>query len=263
MNEGQRRIALLLEYEGTAFAGSQWQPNARTVQEVLEAALREFTGEDTGDRVAFAGRTDSGVHASGQVAALSTRTRHSPATCRDALNHFLPEDVVVQAAAEVAVTFDPRRDAVARRYGYRIEDGRGRSPLTRRCAWQVERTLDDAAMAEAMALLPRTARDWAAFGGPVPDGYSTVRKLLDASVERSGGVEGTAVTVEMEATGFLPHQIRRTMGALERVGSGRLAPLEFAALVDGVPGNAGPAAPPQGLTLIAVRYPHGMVDWER
>ena len=75
MTQERRRIALLLEYDGTAFAGSQWQPNARTVQEVLEAALLEFTGEDTGDRVAFAGRTDSGVHASGQVAALTRALR--------------------------------------------------------------------------------------------------------------------------------------------------------------------------------------------
>src|SRR3990172_7600528 len=127
--ERQRRIALLLEYDGRGFAGSQWQPGVRTVQEVLEAALAEFTGERAGEgqRIAFAGRTDAGVHASGQVAVLSTRTEHSPAPCRDALNHFLPEDVVVVQVAEVADTFDPRRDAGARRYRYRIEDGRARS----------------------------------------------------------------------------------------------------------------------------------------
>ncbi len=257
-----RRIALLLEYDGVAFAGSQWQPNDRTVQGVLEAALLRFTGEGptAGNRVSFAGRTDSGVHASGQVAALSTRTQHSPATCRDALNHFLPEDVVVRSVAEVAVTFDPRRQAEARRYRYRIEDGRGRSPLTRREVWQVERSLDTTAMAEAMALLPRDDRDWAAFSGAVPDGYPTVRRLLDASVERDGP---HVVAVEMEATGFLPHQVRRTIGALERVGSGRLEARGFAALVEGPPATAGPAAPSQGLTLVTVRYPPGTIDWEQ
>ncbi|MFA7249141.1 MAG: tRNA pseudouridine synthase A [Dehalococcoidia bacterium] len=267
MNEERRRIALLLEYDGTAFAGSQWQPHERTVQEVLEAARREFTGEraEAGNRIGFAGRTDSGVHAWGQVAALSTQARHSPATWRDALNHFLPEDVAVRAAAAVAVTFDPRRDAEARRYRYRIEDGRGRSPLTRRQAWQVERPLDISAMAEAMALLPTVERDWAAFGGPVPEHYSTVRTLLHASVERGEPAGGwwSGITVEMEADGFLPHQVRRTIGALERVGSGRLDPHAFAALVDGPPASAGPAAPPQGLTLVAVRYPPGTVDWNR
>jgi tRNA pseudouridine38-40 synthase len=260
MNEERRRIALLLEYDGTAFAGSQAQPNARTVQEVLEAARQAFTGEraEPGDRIAFAGRTDAGVHASGQVAALRTRTAHSPATCRDALNHFLPEDVAVRAAAEVAVTFDPRRHAEARRYRYRIVDGRARSPLERHRAWWVERPLDVSAMAAAMALLPRGERDWAAFGGPVPDGTSTVRRLLHASVERDG--DG-AVAVVLEATAFLPHQVRRTVGALERVGSGRLDPGAFAAQVDGPPASVGPAAPPQGLTLVAVRYPPGIVDW--
>ena len=278
--EERRRIALLLEYDGTAFAGSQWQPAVRTVQEVLEAALLAFTGER--DRIAFAGRTDSGVHASGQVAALSTRTRHSAATCRDALNHFLPEDVVVRAAAEVAVTFDPRRHAEARRYRYRIEDGRAGSPLTRRQAWQVRHPLDASAMADALALLPRSRRDWAAFAGPVPTGYPTVRTLLDARVERCGPAEplteresvmgqglvteresvmGQGLVIEIEADGFLPHQVRRTVGALERVGAGALTPREFAALVEGPPGSAGPTAPPQGLTLIAVRYPPGTVEW--
>lgn len=261
-----RRVALLLEYDGTDFAGSQVQPARRTVQGVVEAALEEFTGER--GRVAFAGRTDAGVHASGQVAALSTGSAHSPATCRDALNHFLPEDVVVRAAAEVAVDFDPRRHARSRVYRYRIEDGLGpsggRRPLTRLRAWQVERPLDDSAMAAAVALLPRVEQDWSAFAGAVPPHYPTVRTLLDARVERCGS---HAVQVTLEADGFLPHQVRMTVGALGRVGAGRLSPQEFARLVEGSPGTAGPAAPPQGLTLIAVRYPPGTVgsdsyDWD-
>src|SRR5690606_25752940 len=141
-----RRIALLLEYDGTDFAGSQSQPDRRTVQDTLEEAVRRFTGERR--RMAFAGRTDAGVHATGQGATLDTETAHSAATCRDALNHYLPEDVVVHRAAEVVPDFDPRRHAVSRRYRYRIEDGRGRAPLGRRQAWQVAHPLDDAAMVE-------------------------------------------------------------------------------------------------------------------
>ena len=96
------------------------------------------------------------------------------------------------------------------------------------------------------------------------DGYSTRRTLLDARVERDGspGADGSGVVVEMEADAFLPHQVRRTMGALQRVGSGRLDPAAFAAMVDGPPASVGPAAPPQGLTLVAVRYPPGTVDWD-
>ena len=258
--EGRRGIALLLEYDGTDFAGSQVQPGERTVQGVLEGALEEFTGER--ERIAFAGRTDTGVHASGQVAALSTRSSHSPATFRDALNHFLPEDVVVQAAAEVAVDFDPRRHASKRIYRYRLEDGLGavaRRPLRRRQAWQLGRPLDVPAMAEALALLPiGVEQDWAAFAGAVPEGYPTVRTMLDARVERCGPHD---VRVTLEAGGFLPHQVRMTVGALERVGGGRLSPQEFARLVDGKPGTAGPAAPPQGLTLVTVEYPAGTVQF--
>jgi tRNA pseudouridine38-40 synthase len=255
-----RRIALLLEYDGTDFAGSQSQRAQRTVQDVLEDALTRFTGERR--RAAFAGRTDAGVHAAGQVAALGTETDHSAATFRDALNHFLPEDVVVRVAAEVAEGFDPRRDARSRCYRYRIEDGRARGPLTRRAAWQLPHRLDAAAMAEAAALLPRTPRDWSAFAGPVPEGYSTVRVLERCEVNLEAGEDGRRVMVTMEAGGFLPHQVRRTVGALERVGSGRMRAEEFAALVDGPPCSVGPAAPPQGLTLLAVRYPDGVVAWE-
>lgn len=252
-----RRLALLLEYDGTAFAGSQLQPAVRTVQEVVEAALERFTGRQT--RIALAGRTDTGVHALGQVAALDIETAHAPEVVRDALNHFLPEDVVVRSVAEVVAGFDPRRHAVARTYRYRIEDGRVRAPLTRHRAWQVERPLDASAMAAALALLPvGVSRDWAAFSGAVPAGYPTLRTLLDAHVERCGP---QAVQVTLEADGFLPHQVRLTVGTLHRVGAGRLSPAEFAALVDGPPASAGPAAPPQGLTLVAVRYPPGTVEW--
>lgn len=252
-----RRLGLLLEYDGTAFAGSQLQPAVRTVQEVVEAALAQFTGRQT--RIALAGRTDAGVHALGQVAALDIETAHAPEVVRDALNHFLPEDVAVRAAAEVAAGFDPRRHAVSRAYRYRIEDGQGRAPLTRHRAWQVERPLDVSAMAAALALLPvGVSQDWAAFGGAVATGYPTVRTLLDARVERCGP---QAVQVTLEADGFLPHQVRLTVGALQRVGAGRLSPSEFAALVDGPPASAGPAAPPQGLTLVAVRYPPGTIEW--
>src|SRR5690606_20969593 len=102
-------------------------------------------------------------------------------------------------------------------------------------------------------------QDWAAFAGATPEDYPTVRTLLGATVERCGPHD---VRVRLEAGGFLPHQVRMTVGALERVGAGKLSPQEFASLVDGAPGTAGPAAPPQGLTLLAVRYPSGTVQFE-
>lgn len=255
---GRRRIALLVEYDGTAFAGSQAQPACRTVQDTVEASIVAFTGEI--QRTRFAGRTDAGVHALGQVVTLDTESTHTPARVRDALNHFLPEDVAVRAACEVATDFDPRRRATSRLYRYVIEHGSVRTPLTRRMAWQREGTLDGAAMAKAAALLPREPRDWAAFAGRVPDGRSTVRTLARCEVRCSarGRLE-----VWMEADAFLPHQVRRTVGAMERVGAGRMTPARLAQLIDEPAGAAGPAAPPQGLTLVAVRYPPGLVDWGR
>lgn len=253
----RRRIALRLEYDGTGFAGSQSQPDQRTVQDTLEGALESVTGERR--RIEFAGRTDAGVHATGQVAALDTQREYSPATFRAALSHFLPEDVAVQAAAEVGQHFDPRRDAVSRRYRYEIEDRRERSPLRRHRAWQWRRQLDVAAMAAALERLPRELTDWAAFAAPAAKGYPTVRTLLDATVQRCGPHR---VVVEVEADGFLQHQVRRMVGALIEVGEGARAPADYAALVDGAPGSAGPTAPPQGLTLVAVRYPPGTVEWD-
>jgi len=251
-----RRMALLLEYDGLAFAGSQLQRAARTVQGELESAWFEFTGERV--RARFAGRTDAGVHARGQVATIDSERGYDARSCRAALNHFLPADLAVRAATEVAEGFDARRHASSRVYQYVIEDGRTRSPLSRSRAWQRERALDAAAMAEAASSLPREERDWAAFGGPVPEGYPTVRLLHRCDVRRTAPHE---VTVTMEASGFLPHQVRRTVGALARVGEGKLASSEFAGLIDGAAGSAGPTAPPQGLTLLQVHYPPGVIDW--
>src|SRR5690606_33030312 len=100
---------------------------------------------------------------------------------------------------------------------------------------------------------------WAAFAGRVPEGYPTVRSLHEARLDRDGAA---AVEVTLEASGFLPHQVRRMVGALVRVGHRGLNPGEYAALVDGPPASAGPAAPPQGLTLVHVAYPPGTIDWE-
>ncbi|MFN8639516.1 MAG: tRNA pseudouridine synthase A [Dehalococcoidia bacterium] len=258
-----RWLALLLEYDGAGFAGSQLQPGRRTVQGTLEEAIEGLTGEQV--RAALAGRTDAGVHALGQVAAVSIGTmsvasRLDPDAVLRALNHRLPEDVAVRAVADVEVGFDPRRMATGRTYRYTIRHGTPRSPLARSREWLRGGTLDVEAMARAAALLPRERRDWAAFAGRVPDGYTTMRTLRRCEVQGAGAHR---VVVTMEADAFLPHQVRLTVGALARVGSGRLEPEAFAALVDGAPGSAGPSAPPQGLVLCSVEYPSGLLRWAR
>lgn len=256
MSRSARQLALLLEYDGSAFSGAQLQPERRTVQRSLEEAWFAFTGASA--RARFAGRTDAGVHARGQVATFDTELAHEPTTVRSALNHFLPADLAVRAVTEVAPGFDARRHASSRVYQYLIEDGRTRSPLSRDHAWQLHRTLDAATMADAARRLPFEERDWAAFGGATPPDYPTVRLLHRSELRRTGPHR---LEYTIAASGFLPHQVRRTVGALVQVGDGTLTAAAFADLIDGPPGSVGPTAPPQGLTLMQVHYPPAAIDW--
>jgi len=243
-----RRIALLLEYEGTRYAGSQLQANAPTVQGELEAAVRKVTGEEA--RSAFAGRTDAGVHALGQVAAFSTASALPADTIRNALNAWLPEDIAVRAAADVDAAFDPRRHALRRGYRYTVLNRRARPVLDRRFVWHVPQPLDVDAMDRAARSL-EGERDFAAFAAaPEHARSSTVRRLECFRVRR----EGERVLCDAVANAFLPHQVRRMVGALVEVGLGRMTPERYASLLDTAPSSAGPAAPARGLTLLWVEY---------
>jgi tRNA pseudouridine38-40 synthase len=244
----ERRIALLLEYEGTRYAGSQLQANAPTVQGELEAAIEKTTGERL--RVAFAGRTDAGVHALGQVAAFTTASRLGIEKVRDALNAWLPKDIAVIAAADADASFDPRRRALRRRYRYVIENRRSRPAVGRDFCWHLGRQLDlDAMRAAAPALVGE--HDFAAFAGALEEPEaSTVRRVEAFEVRR----EHTRIVIEVTANAFLPHQVRRMAGALVQVGLGRLGPAAYGALLEGPPSSAGPAAPARGLFLVSVEY---------
>ena len=147
------RFAATVSYDGTAFVGSQVQPNGRTVQQELETAAQALFGAPV--RVALAGRTDSGVHAWGQVAAFTAETRLEAATVGRALNAHLPEDVAVRQVRPVPGDFDPRRWARKRWYRYTVWNGEARAPLMRERAWFVEGDLDLEAMGRAA---PRRVR---------------------------------------------------------------------------------------------------------
>jgi tRNA pseudouridine38-40 synthase len=252
-----RRLALLLEYEGTGFGGSQYQKNTRTIQDALERALSSLTGEPI--RVTLAGRTDAGVHAKGQVAAFSTGSRHRPDVLLRALNYHLPDQIAVRAAREVACTFGPRREAVARWYRYAIHNGGQRPALQRRFVWHVAEPLDQEAMAEAAASLVGE-HDFAAFTQPSLAGKrSTCRRMTQAEVKR----RGCRLLLEVEANAFLPHQVRRIAGALVEVGRAKLFPVGFQNLLRRAePGAASFTAPARGLCLMKVRYEDGLFDDE-
>jgi len=237
---------VLLEYDGAAYRGSQCQANGPSIQAELEAAINKLTGETR--RVEFAGRTDSGVHALGQVAAFDSGSRLAETELLRGLNHFLPEDIAARAVREAQRDFDPRRDATSRVYRYRIDNRPVRSALTRGRAWHVAVPLDVARMTEGAKRL-EGRHDFAAFAGPYEG--QTRRTLSRCEVHAEHG----EVVVEMQAEAFLPHQVRRTVGPLVEVGRGHrdLAWLE-SLLREAAPSSAGPVAPACGLYLVRVAY---------
>ena len=236
-----------MEYDGTRYHGSQYQENARTIQGETERALNSLTGRP--ERVAIASRTDAGVHAKGQVVAFRSRAAFPPKTWISAMNYYLPRDISVRAAYEADVDFDVRRRALSREYRYYILNRPARSSLWRHFSHFVPKPLDVAAMSQACQLLVGD-HDFAAFTH-VLDGRSTFRRVLRSEVTK----EGDLVTFTMEATSFLPHQVRNTVGALIDVGVGRIDVDTFRGKAySNLPGAVGPAAPPQGLCLMNVRY---------
>jgi tRNA pseudouridine38-40 synthase len=247
MPGNRRRVVLLLAYDGSRYAGSQYQKNAPTVQAALEEAIQRTTGGWV--RAAFAGRTDAGVHAKGQVASFLTESSLPLATLQRALNFWLPHDIVAWQIATAPADFDVRRHAGRRHYRYLVDNSATRPALTRAYVWHVRQRLD----VETMAAAARTLvgrRDFAAFASPVEGGRSTVRTLFCFSLRR----DGRRVVFDAVADAFLPHQVRRMVGALVQAGLGRRSVEEYAALLKGPPASAGPVAPPHGLYLMGVEY---------
>ncbi len=204
-------------------------------------------------RVELAGRTDSGVHARGQVAAFSAETRLEPATIGRALNALLPEDVAVRAVRAVPPGFDPRRWARRRWYRYTIANGESRDPLARRYAWFIEGTLDEPAM-QALAAAFVGRRNFSAFAGKLEPGRSPVRTVFTTGVHR----HRDALHVDIEADAFLPQMVRRIVAALVRVGRHAATQEEIVSLLEQArPGSFTHLAPPQGLCLERVWYDEG------
>ena len=247
-----RTIRLDLAYDGTCYHGFGLQPNGRTIQEVLEEALARSLGEQV--RVTAAGRTDAGVHASGQVVSFTTRGRLAPPELLRAANAHLPEDVLVYAAAEAPPDLDARRSALRRHYRYLIWNARLPNLWWRRWSWHLFDTLDVVAMQAAADQLLGT-REFASFLGhksQEPAGRTTVRTIERAQWWQDGPMIGFEIT----ANAFLRHMVRGIVGTLIEVGRGRLEPAQFGTILEaGDRRRAGPNAPPQGLVFTGVEYP--------
>ena len=239
-----------MEYDGGRYHGSQLQVNAPTIQGEIEKALDRLTGE--GVRVAMASRTDAGVHARGQVVSFRTGSKLTTETLVKGLNYYLPSDIAVKAAYRVDGGFNVRRDAISREYGYYILNSGVPSPLGRRFSYRVSGELDIEAMNRACQVLIGE-HDFSSFASDMgSETKRMIRRVERARVEKDGDM----VTFNMVANSFLPHQVRNTIGALIRVGRGKMTVIEFHSIMEAAkPGLAGPAAPAHGLCLKRINYP--------
>ena len=282
-----RTLKLTIAYDGTAYAGWQFQPDQPTVQETLENAIATVTGERV--RVLASGRTDAGVHALGQVVGFRTESTLPPEVFRRALNANLPDDVAVLEVAEASDDFHAISHVRRKRYRYVIHDGPVRDVFCRRFVWQYGYgRLDAEAMHRAAAALLGT-HDFSSFESSGDPRATSVRTVFDLCVQRGRAGErrkeglgirdwglgmgdgGNAprlrsrgacnndsddfITIEIEADGFLYNMVRAIVGTLVQVGRGvRSESWPGHVLRAADRSAAGPTAPPQGLTLVKVEY---------
>jgi tRNA pseudouridine38-40 synthase len=244
------QFRLLVEYDGGGFAGWQIQPDERTVQGEIEIALATLLGHEA--RARAAGRTDSGVHACGQVVCFRTHREISPEVVCRALNALLGGDVAVRSVEVVGDDFDPRRSALSRSYEYRIWNRRVRSPFWRNHAWHVVQPLDDAAMQRAAAHLIGE-HDFTSLRAAGCDAGNPVRRVTTSDLAAS---PAGMLVYRVTATAFLRHMVRNIVGTLVEIGRSRRSADDLPALLAARDRTlAGATAPPHGLCLVRVDYP--------
>ena len=233
-----------MAYDGTGYAGFQVQPNAPTVQGELERVLAQICGEPV--RITGAGRTDAGVHATGQVIDFRTASALDGGAMERGVNALLPEDIAISELTTAGETFHSRFSATGRTYEYRIRTGPTRDPLERRREHWLPGALDVDAMNDAARrLLGR--HDHAAFAAGV-SGERSVRRAVWRA-------EGHLLRFEIEANAFLRGMVRGIVGTLLWVGRGKISADRFEEILGSKNrAEAGPSAPAQGLCLVTVSY---------
>jgi tRNA pseudouridine38-40 synthase len=243
-----RNFKLVVSYDGTDFHGWQMQPAHRTVQQTLEGALAVLTGQQV--RVNASGRTDTGVHAVGQVVNFHCDTRLEAEVFVHGLNAHLPADVVIKDAAEIPDTFDANRDARRKLYRYVVHDGPVPDLFMRRYCHHSRYRLDAPAMVRAAAVL-RGKHDFACFETEWPNRASSVRTVTHLTLNRLGDW----LWLDVEADGFLYNMVRAIAGTLLNVGRGYWPEEQVAEILQSRDRKlAGPTAPAAGLFLMRVTY---------
>ncbi|MFZ7125914.1 MAG: tRNA pseudouridine(38-40) synthase TruA [Desulfobacterales bacterium] len=244
-----KNFKLIVEYDGTAYAGWQRQKSDPTIQGAIEKAVHRISRQRV--TVHGSGRTDAGVHALGQTAHFECATRLDAAVLQKALNALLPKDIVIRDCAEAPKTFHARFDARAKTYRYRIDNRSTRPAIGRGYAWHIRKPLDLAAMAAALPHI-RGTHDFKAFEGSGSPRSHTIRTVNRADLETG---ENGRVVFEVNANGFLRFMVRNLTGTLVEVGLGKLEPDEVGRILfSGDRRQAGATAPPHGLFLVEVQY---------
>lgn len=244
------RYQVIIAYDGTCFQGFQRQGGrARTVQAEVEAALTRLGWQ--GSAILYAGRTDAGVHAAGQVIAFDLEWSHSPEALGRALNAYLPEDIAVKAVREVGPHFHPRYHAIGRAYTYRLYIAQERDPLRDRFAWRVWPEVDLTRMVAAAQWI-EGRHDFAAFGTPMKPGRSTIRHVYRASWEV---LEDASLRFRILANAFLYHMVRRLVYVQVLIGQAKLEPETIGVALQGQGYLPPGLAAARGLVLERVYYP--------
>lgn len=244
-----RNIKLLIEYDGTNYLGWQVQPKGPTLQGILEEKLGLLTGEPI--RLFGSGRTDSGVHALGQVAHFKTQSQMDIHTIQRALNSLLPHDIAIQKVEEVDEGFHARKHSKSKVYEYRILNRNLRSVFHRGYVWYIPQKLNLTEMKKATRSLIGE-HDFSAFRTVGSPTRTTVRRVIRAEWKR--GRDGL-IRFEIEANGFLKQMVRSIIGTLVEIGKGRMKAAEIRKVLNSRDRKeAGPTAPAQGLFLKEVKY---------
>ncbi len=243
-----RRIKLIVAYDGTEYSGWQIQPEAPTIEMYLDKAIHELTGENV--HVTGASRTDSGVHAYGNVAVFDTESTIPGDRFTFALNRYLPDSIVIQDSWEVAGDFHPRHCNTRKTYEYRILNTAVPLPQKRNFTWHVAGSIDIDKMREAAVYIVGE-HDFKSFCCVRTQAESTVRTIYSLEILQ----EGSEIIIRIKGNGFLYNMVRIITGTLIQVGKGRFQPEYVKQMLKAKDRTvAGQTAPPQGLTLVGIEY---------
>ena len=251
----KRRIMLVVSYDGTAYNGWALQTSTHnTIEEMLNRAIHGLTGEEV--QVIGASRTDSGVHAYGNVAVFDTGSTIPGDRFSYALNHILPEDIRVVESREVALFFHPRHCDTEKTYEYRVLNSRMEVPVKRLYTYHFNMALDVEKMQEAGNFLVGE-HDFTSFCNVESQALSHVRTIKDVKVER----RGDEVVISVTGNGFLYNMVRIIAGTLLQIGRGKGEPSDIVRMLDAKDRSAaGPTAPPQGLFLMEYKFLEGIPE---